>query len=182
MRKLVVSVWMSVDGIFDADSMDEWYTPFDSISRQNYIREGIMACDALMFGRSTYEMLAPHWSAMKNNEMGVAAKLNSTPKYVISSSLKKADWNNSTIISKDVNREITKLKQLAGREIQIEGSATLIKSLAGTGLIDEYRLLIHPIIMGKGKQFFKEGMHTDRMKLINTTTLDKGVMVLCYQQ
>jgi dihydrofolate reductase len=182
MRKLVVSAWITLDGVFDADTMPQWYAPFDSEARQTYIREGILACDTLLFGRTTYEMLAPYWSSLHENEMGVAAKLNSAPKYVVSASLKKADWNNTTIIGKDVIAEITRLKEQPGREIQIEGSALLVQSLMKANLIDEYRFLIHPIIAGKGKRFFKEGMTTAALKLIKTQPLDKGVMVLYYER
>jgi len=182
MRKLVVSAWITLDGVFDANLMAEWFNPFDSESRQNYIRDGILACDGIMFGRKTYEMLAPYWSAMKNNEMGVADKLNSAPKYVISSTLKNADWNNSTIIGGDIVEEITRLKEQPGHEIQIEGSATLVKSLTEADLIDEYRFLVHPIIMGSGERFFKDGMHTQGLKLVKSETLDKGVMVLYYHR
>jgi len=182
MRKLVVSAWISLDGVFDVDTMPQWYTPFDSEARQTYIREGILACDAILFGRTTYEMLAPYWSSLHENEMGVAAKLNSAPKYVVSSNLEKADWNNTTIISDDVIAEIAKLKEMPGREIQIEGSATLVQSLMKADLIDEYRLLVHPIIAGKGKRFFKEGMTTAGLTLIKTQPLDKGVLVLYYER
>jgi len=181
MRKLIVSAWITLDGIFDADLMQQWYAPFDSESRQNYTRDGILACDALMFGRVTYEMLAPYWSAQKNNEMGVADKLNNAPKYVISSSLKKTDWNNSTIIRENLVEEITRLKQQPGREIQIEGSATLVQSLMELDLIDEYRFLVHPIIMGTGKSFYKAGMQTKGLKLVKTEPLDKGVIALYYE-
>jgi dihydrofolate reductase len=181
MRQLIASAWITLDGIFDADSMTQWFQPFDSESRQNYIRDGILACDAFLFGRTTYEMLAPHWSALKNNEMGVAGQLNSAPKYVVSTTLKKVDWNNSTLISKNVQEEITRLKQQPGREIQIEGSATLIQALTEFRLIDEYRLLVHPIILGSGKKFFREGMQTKGMSLIKTIPLDKGVIVLHYR-
>src|SRR5258706_5831261 len=109
MRKIVVSAWVTVDGVFDADSMQQWFLPFDSIARQEYIRDGIAEADALLLGKTTYEMLAPYWSSMKNNEMGVAAKLNSVPKFVVSTTLKKAEWNNSTIISANVIDEIKKL-------------------------------------------------------------------------
>jgi dihydrofolate reductase len=182
MRKLVVSAWISLDGIFDADTMAQWYTPFDSEARQTYIREGILACDAILFGRTTYEMLAPYWSSLHNDEMGVARKLNSAPKYVVSTSLKKADWNNSTIIGEDVVAEITRLKEQPGREIQIEGSATLVQFLMKADLIDEYRLLVHPIIAGKGKRFFKDGMTTSGLSLVKTQPLDKGVLVLYYER
>src|SRR6266568_8982994 len=165
MRKLVVSEWVTLDGVFDADTMDQWFTPYDSIDRQKYIKETVLASDAFLFGRATYEMLAPYWSRLKDNEMGgVAGKLNSAPKYVVSSKLKKAEWNNSTIIKENVVKEIIKLKQQPGQEIQIEGSATLVQSLMGADLIDEYRLLVHPIIMGSGKRLFKDGMVTTRLK------------------
>ena len=182
MRKLVVSAWVTLDGVFDADTMDQWFHPYDSIGRQQYIKETVLASDAFLFGRATYEMLAPYWSRLKDNEMGgVAGKLNSAPKYVVSSKLKKAEWNNSTIIKENVVKEIIKLKQQPGQEIQIEGSATLVQSLMGADLIDEYRLLVHPIIMGSGKRLFKDGMVTTRLKLVSTKTYSSGVMVLAYQ-
>jgi len=182
MRKLVVSAWVTMDGIFDADSMDKWYAPYDSKERQEYIKEGILAADALLLGRVTYEMLAPYWSSLKKNEMGVADKLNSVSKFVVSSKLKKAEWNNSTIIKEKVVEEITRLKQQPGKEIQIEGSATLVKSLMEADLIDEYRFLVHPIIIGTGKRFFKDKMHTSGLKLVKTKTLDKGVILNCYER
>ena len=124
-------------------------------------------------------MLAPYWSALKNN--GTADKLNSVPKYVVSSTLKKAEWNNTTIIKKNVVEEITKLKQQPGQEIRIAGSATLVQSLMEADLIDEYRFLVHPIIMGSGMRFFKDGTHTTRLKLVKTKTFPLGVVLLCYQ-
>jgi dihydrofolate reductase len=181
MRKLIVSAWVSLDGVFDADSMQEWFFPFDSLERQDYIREGILAAGTLLLGRTTYEMLAPHWSAMKDNEMGVAAKLNSIDKVVVSTTLKKADWNNSTIISGNIPAEIEKLKAQDGNEIQVEGSATLVQSLMEKNLVDEFRLLVHPVIVGSGKRFFKDGMKTKGMKLVKTKTFDKNVLLLCYE-
>ena len=95
-RKLVVSEWITLDGVFDADSMETWFNPYETEDRGRYIKEGIDAADALLFGRVTYEMLAQYWPNLKNNEMGVADRLNSLPKYVVSRTLKRADWNNST--------------------------------------------------------------------------------------
>jgi dihydrofolate reductase len=181
MRKIVVSVWITLDGVFDADTMDQWFYPYESEARGEYIKEGVLACGAFLLGRTTYEMLFPYWSSQKNNEMGVADKLNNGPKYVVSSTLKKAEWNNSTIIKDDVVAEITKLKQQPGREILIMGSATLVQSLMEAGLIDEYRFLVHPVIIGDGKHFFKDGMPTTKLKLIETKTLDLGVTLLRYQ-
>jgi dihydrofolate reductase len=181
MRKLVVSEWMTLDGVFDADTMDTWWIPYDSIERQEYIKEGIEACDIMLYGRTTYEMLAPYWSAQKTDEHGPAAKLNSVRKYVVSSSLKKAGWNNSTILQENILEEIAKLKQQSGADILITGSATLVQSLMETDLIDEYRFVVQPILMGSGKRFFKDEMPLTRLKLVSTRTYPKGVMVLTYQ-
>lgn len=126
MRKLVVSGWVTLDGVFDADTMEQWYIPYHSDDRGEHIKEGILASDALLLGRVTYEMLAAYWPILRNNEMGIADRLNSVPKYVVSSTLKKAEWNNSTIIKENVEEEITKLKQQPGQDILINGSATLV--------------------------------------------------------
>ena len=95
--------------------------------------------------------------------------------------MEKAEWNNTTIISKNIVEGIIKLKQPNGTEIQIEGSATLVQSLMESNLIDEFRFLVHPIIAGKGERFFKDSMQSNGLKLISTQTLDKGVIVLCYK-
>ena len=171
---------MSLDGVFDANTMPEWYLPYDSEARQRYIRDGILSADAFLMGRVTYEMLFPYWSTLKNNEMGVAAKLNSGPKFVVSSTLDKASWNNTTIIKSNVVENIKQLKAQPGAEIRIDGSATLVRSLMDTGLVDEYRFLVHPVIAGKGLRFFKEGKHPNPLKLIKNVTLDKDVVLLCY--
>ena len=181
LRKLVVSEWVTLDGVFDADSMKEWFEPYDSSGRQEYIKENVLTSDAFLVGRVTYEMLAAYWPNQKNNEMGVADRLNSAPKYVVSSTLKKAEWNNSTIISEDVVEEITKLKQQPGQDILVFGSATLVQSLMEADLVDEYRFLVHPIIMGSGKRFFSDEMAATKLKLVKTKTLDLGVTLDCYQ-
>lgn len=180
MRKLIVSEWMTLDGVFDAQTMNEWHAPYHSESRAQCIIEDILGCDALLFGRATYEMLAPYWSALKNNEMGVADKLNNAPKFVVSASLKKAGWNNSTIVNKNVVETIRELKQQAGSYILVEGSATLVRTLIEADLIDEYRFLVHPVIMGSGKRFFKEDSPVRKLQLKQSRQLDLGVMQLTY--
>lgn len=183
MRKLIVSERVTLDGVFDADTMDQWFMPYQSDDSAEYIKEGVLECDVYLLGRTTYEMLAPYWSSLKNNEMGIADKLNSVSKYVVSSTLEKAEWNNSTIIkdAKRVVEEITRLKEQPGQGILIHGSATLVQSLLEAELIDEYQFLVHPIIMGSGKRFFKDGMPTTKLKLVKTKTLGLGVILLCYQ-
>jgi dihydrofolate reductase len=112
--------------------------------------------------------------------MGVAAKLNSAPKHVVSTTLKKAEWNNASIISDNIEAEIKKLKGQSGNEIQIEGSGELVRSLMKAGLIDEYRLLVHPVVMGSGKRFFEENTPFTGLELTETRQIGKGVILLCY--
>jgi dihydrofolate reductase len=185
MRKLVVSEWLSLDGVFDADTMQQWFHPYDSKDRQQRITELVLASDAFLFGRVTYEMLAGYWPKVKNNDkddLEIANRLNSSPKYVVSSTLKQAEWSKSIIINNSVVQEITKLKQQPGHNLLVFGSATLVESLMDADLIDEYRLLVHPIIMGSGKRAFKDGMTTTKLTLGETTTLSSGVISLCYQR
>jgi dihydrofolate reductase len=181
MKRIIVSAWVTLDGVFDAETMQHWFFPYDSTQRQEYIKNGILKADTILFGRTTYEMLASFWPHQKNDDMGPASKLNSVDKFVVSTTLKKTDWNNTRIINKNIIGEIAKLKQQPGTEIQIEGSATLVKSLMGTNLIDEFRFLVHPVIMGGGKKFFIDGMPVMGLKLVKTETFDKGVVLLCFQ-
>src|ERR1700761_4040831 len=98
MRKLVITEWVSLDGVFDAGLMEKWWLPFDSKARQQYIQETINGCEIMLYGRKTYEMLYPYWSSFTNNEQGVADKLNQGKKYVVSSRLEYAEWKNSIIL------------------------------------------------------------------------------------
>ena len=181
MRKIVVSESVTVDGIFDAETMGQWVYPHASDERDECIKKIVEASDTLLYGRTTYELHAPYWSGQKNNEYGIADRLNSVPKYVVSSTPLKAQWNNSTIIEKNVVEEIAKLKRQPGQDILIMGSAILVESLAQAGLIDEYKLLVHPAIMGSGKRFFKDGMGMTQLKLVESKTLSLGVVLLCYE-
>ena len=181
MRKVIVSEWVTLDGVFDGDTMDKWFNPFQSASRAAHITEVVGACGALVLGRTTYEMLGPFWSAQKTDELGPAAKLNGVTKYVVSSTLKRADWHNSTIIKDDVVAALTALKRQPGDDILILGSAALVQSLMAADVIDEYRFLVHPIAVGGGQRFFKEGMATPKLDLLGARPFDKGVVELHYR-
>ena len=178
MRKIVVSEGITLDGIFDAETMGQWAAPYYSDERDGFIRGVILAADALLLGRITYDLQAWYWPNQKGDKYGIANHKNSMPKYIVTSKPLQAQWNNSTIINVE---EIAKLKQQPGQDILIEGSATLVESLAQAGLIDEYKLLIHPTIMGSGKRFFKEGMGMTKLKLVESKTLSLGVVLLCYE-
>jgi dihydrofolate reductase len=180
MGKIIAKAWITLDGVFDANSMDQWFNSFHSDARAAEITKHIMDSDAMLYGRTTYEMLMPYWSKLKNNEMGIANQINEVPKYIISASMKTADWNNSTVISTNVIEEIGKLKE-KHRQILLDGSASLVQSLVPSGLIDEYHFIVHPVIMGKGKKYFKDGMSVDQLELIKNETLEKGLLSLYYK-
>jgi len=179
MRKLIVTEWVSLDGVFDAALMQQWFNPYHSDSRAKYIQDTINSCDVMLYGRITYEMLYPYWSAMKNNEMGVADKLNKTKKYVVSATMKSAPWENSTMIKNDPVKEINLLKQQGDGDILIQGSATLVKSLLAANLVDELKLLMHPYIMGTGKRFFIDEMNA-ALSLNDVKAIENGVILLTY--
>ncbi len=181
MGRLLVSAWVTLDGVFDASTMEQWFHPYHSNERGEYVKNQVLACDALLLGRATFEMLAPYWSSLKNNEMGIADKMNGVSKYVASSTLRKAEWNNSTILHGNVVGEITKLKQKLGRDILIPGSAALVHSLMGEHLIDEYQFLVHPHYQGSGKRFFNGAPDLTRLNLVETRTFSLGVILLRYE-
>ncbi len=108
MGRIISSIWQTVDGVIDASSMDNWFAPFHSDARGEYINDTIHNCEAMLYGRLTYEMLSGYWSQLKNNEFGVADKLNNTKKYLVSSSVKEANWGDTTIISNDVIKKYPK--------------------------------------------------------------------------
>jgi dihydrofolate reductase len=185
MRKLIVSEWLTLDGVFDADTMPEWFHPYNTEERQQHITEMVLASDAFLFGRVTYEMLAGYWPAVKDNGNGdleVAKRLNSAPKFVVSSTLKRVEWSHSTIIDKNVVKKVTDLKQEPGDAILVFGSATLVELLIGAGLVDEVRLLVHPILVGSGKRAFKSGLATTKLTLGESKALSSGVLALRYQR
>jgi dihydrofolate reductase len=180
MRKIIVTQWTSLDGINDATTMAAWFNPYHSESRARSIQETIHNCEIMLYGRITYQMLYPYWSSMKNNEMGVAEKLNTTKKYVVSTTLAEAPWENSTIIKQDVIKVISELKNQDGGDILIQGSTTLVKELMSAELIDEIKLLVQPHIMGTENGRFFQGMNTE-LALTDMQPLENGVILLCYK-
>ena len=178
MRKISVGLFMSLDGVIETPEM--WQFPFQTEEMGAITERQIRDADAFLLGRVTYEPFAGYWPTLTHNEFGVADKLNSAPKYVVSTTLQRADWNNSTQIKSNVIEEIRKLKQQPGGEIAIIGSATLVHSLLDAGLIDEIQVLVHPIVLGKGVRLFHDGYRSD-MKLADSKILPNGVVYLSYQ-
>ena len=180
MRKLWVKAWITLDGVFDADTMDHWWHSTDSAERRQYIMEEYAKGDAYLLGRLTYDMLWPGWSTQTTGD-GPGPILNRMHKYVVSTTLSTAPWKESTIISGNVVEAITKLKQQPGRDIIIDGSASLVQSLMGTDLIDEYRFLVVSHIMGRGRRLFPEGTQETKLRLVSSKMLSAQTLALIYQ-
>jgi dihydrofolate reductase len=181
MRKIVVSEGVTLDGVFDAQTMQQWAQSSYSDERDEYVQKIVMASDALLLGRVTYDLQAYYWPGEAAKKYAVADKMNNMPKYVVTSTPLKAQWNNTNIIKNNVVEEIAKLKQQPGKDILIQGSATLIQSLMQAGLIDEYKLMVHPVIAGSGKRLFKDGTGMTKLKLVECKPISLGVVALSYE-
>jgi dihydrofolate reductase len=177
MRKIIVTEYLTLDGVMEAPN--KWSFQFWSDEAAKFKYDELFASGALLLGRVTYDGFAAAWPSMKD-EQGFADRMNSMPKYVVSHTTKEATWNNSTIISENVVEEIKKLKEEPGQDILVAGSAELLYTLMENDLVDEYRFMIHPIVVGKGKRLFYEGVTEKTMKLIDTKTFASGIVVLTY--
>src|SRR3972149_2418787 len=186
MRKLVVSTFITLDGVMQAPGGPEedptgcftyggWsFNYWDDMMGQ-VMGESMAKPSELLLGRKTYEIFAAHWPYIKDDP--VADKLNSVKKYVVSRTLDEASWNNSTLITGNVVQAIRNLKEQKGPEIQVHGSGNLIQTLLKHDLIDEFRLWIFPVTIGKGKR----GTQPASLKLIDITTSTTGVIIAAYE-
>jgi dihydrofolate reductase len=177
LRKIIVEEDISLDGVFEDNG--KWRFDYSSDDLADYDRLKLKP-DALLIGRKTYELFASYWPNQKSNENGFADKMNSMRKYVVSSRLKRADWNNTTIINGDVPKEISRIKNESGRDIEVFGSAKLVQTLTQHGLVDEFSLLVFPVILGGGKRLFADGNKLP-MTLVETRKFSKGVVLLRYR-
>lgn len=176
MRKVVATEYVTLDGVMEEPGT--WSFQFWSEEAAKYKYDELFASDALLLGRVTYRGFAAAWPTMTGTgEFG--ERMNSLPKYVASRTLEKAEWN-ASVIKGDVAEEVSRLKQQPGQDILLAGSGELLHTLMQHNLIDEYRLMVHPIVLGQGKRLFKEG-HTATLKLAETKTFSSGVVMLTYQ-
>jgi dihydrofolate reductase len=177
MRKVVAVELVSLDGVME--SPEEWAFSYSNDEMEEANASGMAASDALLLGRVTYEQMAAYWP---NQPGGVPMVdyINSVPKYVVSTTLEEPlEWNNSTLIEGDVAEEIVRLKQQPGETITILGSGALVLSLLRGDLIDELRLMVHPLIVGGGKRLFEDGRQA--LELVDSKTFGTGVVYLAYQ-
>lgn len=177
MRRVVVAEFVSLDGVMEAP--DEWQGPFWSEEAGKFKHDELFASDALLLGRVTYQGFAAAWPSITDEE-GFADRMNSLPKFVASTTLEEAEWN-ATFIKGDIAEEVSKLKQQPGQDILIYGSADLVHTLMQHDLIDEYRIMVHPVVVGSGKHLFRDESDTTVLRLVETKTFSSGIVVLTYK-
>lgn len=174
MRNIVVSEFISLDGIMENPA---WTFPYWNDEIAQFKGEETNASDALLLGRVTYQGFAAAWP--ESTDEG-APYFNNVRKHVVSTTLDTVEWNNSILISNNIVEEITSLKQQNGKDIAVHGSATLVQTLVQHDLVDRYRLLVYPVVLGKGKRLFQEGT-TATLKLVEARSLSGGVTALIYE-
>ena len=186
--KLVVTSFVTVDGIVEAPGFDEhrsgrnaWALRVQNDEDQVFNKQQAMSADALLLGRRTWQIWAAFWPTAGGADPELADRVNGIPKYVVSNTLKRADWNNSTIISGDVAAGVAKLKARPGGDLMVYGSPDLVDELLRHDLVDEYRLQIYPVILGSGKRLFRDRIDTHHLRLASSRIFSSGVVLLTYE-
>jgi len=175
MRKIIVGQFVSLDGVMEAP--EKWTFPYQNDEVMAVLGENMFRSDAMLLGRKTYEAFAASFSSQTG---GIADYLNATHKYVASNTLKSADWNNSSLVSGDVVGELAKIKQGEGKDIVVNGSRTLVQALIAHDLVDEYSLLVFPVVLGQGIRLFEAGANAT-LKLVASKPISTGVVHLKYE-
>ncbi len=184
MARIVVSEFVSLDGVMQAPGGDEdfkyagWTFEINRGEGDQFKMDEARDAAALLLGRVTYEGFARAWPT-RDGEF--ADKFNRMPKYVVSSTLKKPEWNNSTVLTGNVVEEVSKLRQAPGGDIVVHGSRQLAQALIEHDLVDELRLMVFPVVLGSGKRLFGETSGKKRLRLESSKTVGDGVAILIYQ-
>jgi dihydrofolate reductase len=180
MREVVATELVSLDGVMEKP--EEWAFSYSNDEMEEANASGMAASDAMLLGRVTYQEFASYWPYQNSAEQPYTDYLNNTPKYVVSTTLEEPlQWQNSTLIEGNVAEEIATLKQQPGKDIGIVGSGTLVRSLLRDGLLDQLTLMVHPIVVGRGKRLFEEGGDRKALELVDSNTFGTGVLNLTYQ-
>lgn len=188
MRKLVVTMWVSLDGyICGPDGGMKWVTETFDEDMGQYEGSLVEKSDTLLLGRLTYESFAGSWPQVPDNpavseeEKTYARKMNAMRKVVFSRTLAAAEWNNSELARENIGAKVAALKGEAGQDMLIYGSASIVQQLTALDLIDEYQLLIHPVLLGGGKRLFKEAEIPKKLKLVGAKPFSSGVVFVRYR-
>ncbi|MBA2337868.1 MAG: dihydrofolate reductase [Acidimicrobiia bacterium] len=175
MGKIVSNFFISLDGV--VESPDQWHFPYFNDEMGAAVESGVQTASAMLMGRVLYQEWADYWP---NAEDDFASYINNIPKYVVSTTLDSADWNNTAVVSGDVAGRLEAIKADAEGDIAMSGSATTVRWLLANGLLDELRLLVHPIAVGHGQRLFEDDT-THRLQLVNHEVFETGVLNLTYR-
>ena len=176
--RLVATEYVSLDGVFEEPG--RWSFPFFNDQAAQFKWRELQASDALLLGRKTYEGFAAAWPTMEGTgEFG--EKMNSMPKYVVSSTLDDVAWTGSELVSGDLEAEIRRLKARPGRDLLLSGSGRLVRGLREANLIDLYRFMVHPIVLGAGARLFADGGGQTVLRLTHHEVFDSGIVILEYE-
>jgi dihydrofolate reductase len=175
MRKIIVTEFLSLDGVMEAPHL--WSFPYWNDEIEKFKHDELFTSDAQLLGRVTYQGFATAWPSRTGD---YADRLNNLPKYVVSTTLETVEWHNSHLIKENITEEVIRLKQQPGQNILVHGSRTLVQTLMQDQLIDEYNLLVYPLILGSGMRLLNEG-DSASLKLVEARPFSSGVVLLRYQ-
>ena len=188
MGRIIASEFVTLDGVMEGPGHDEhvdgknaWALSYAAEDQQRFKIEETFSVDAMLLGRVTYQIFASFWPTAPNDE-GFADRMNGMPKYVVSRTLKEAVWQNTTILNGDLAEDIATLKKEIDGDIVIYGSADLFNALTKLDLIDEYRIMVFPVVLGSGKRLFAHDTDTTHLRLVNSRVFGSGVAVLTYER
>jgi dihydrofolate reductase len=185
-RRLFVSMLTSLDGFIEAPGgVLDWFQDGDP-HFERYCEEMIDSVGVALYGRRAYELMLSYWPDAEKNprsaaDLAFARKMNALPKLVLSRTLERAEWNNTRIVRDRVAEQIGELKRQPGKPIVAWAGAGLVRTLSELGLVDEYRLIVHPVLLGAGTRLFGEGETRQKLRLVRTTQLGQSLVVLCYE-
>ena len=177
MRKIIAGLFISLDGVVEAPQ--DWHFPYFNDEMGEAVAAQADAADTMLLGRTTFEEFAGFWP-QQGSDVPFADVINNTPKVLVSTTLKSVKWGPTTIISGDVIDAVKALKDQPGKAISITGSPTLVRSLLRAGVLDELRLLVHPIVVGHGKRLFEAEDQPIPLRLIEAKTFTTGVQAMTY--
>lgn len=189
---LIVQTFETLDGVMQgpggadedrSNGFDQggWLPPFVDDDFGEIVDAWMRRADEFLLGRTTYELMYPYWSQVTDPDEVVAQMLNNLPKHIASRTLRAPEWKNSSVIDGDVVEAVKALKDKPGGELQVHGSAQLVQTLNRHQLVDEYRLLVFPVVLGTGKRLFEPGAAPTALRLVDSRPMGKGAVLATYQ-